>query len=142
MGTHENINTICTWVEDAWNGGRVDAHDDMYAPNYYPAFLQPPFPQNLDGLKAFIRHFRSAMPDFHLQIEVVVAEGDKVAWRIVATGTQHGELFGFPPTGKSARVDGLVLSRFENGKWAQDYASWDALGMLQQLSLIPEPSTP
>lgn len=139
MGTQENKNTIRTWVEDAWNRGEVDAHDDMYAPSYNPAFLQEPFPNNLDGLKAFIRHFRTGMPDLHLEIEDMVAEGDRVAWRIVAAGTQTGELFSFPPTGQAARVGGIILSRFEDGKWAEDHAQWDALGLMQQLGLIPAP---
>lgn len=139
MGTDENKNTVRAWVDAAWNRGEVDGHDDIYAPSYDPAFMQPPFSRDLDGLKAFIRHFRSGMPDFHLAIEEMVAEGDQVAWRIVATGTQTGEFLGFPPTGNSARIGGLILSRFENGKWAQDYAQWDALGLLQQLGLIPTP---
>lgn len=140
MGTQQHKDIIRAWVAAAWNRGEVDAHDDLYAATYHPAFLQDPFPQSFDGLKAFIRHFRSAMPDLHLSVEEMVAEGDWVAWRMVATGTQTGELFGFPPTGKSARIGGLILSRFEDGKWAEDHAQWDALGLLQQLGLIPAPA--
>ena len=75
-----------------------------------------------------------------MEIEEVVADGNIVVWRIISTGTQTGELFGFPPTGRTARVEGIVMSRFENGKWAEDHAQWDALGMMQQLGLIPAPA--
>jgi steroid delta-isomerase-like uncharacterized protein len=138
--TTQNKDTIRTWVETAWNRGEVDTLDDIYAPTYNPVFLQgQPFPQNLEGLKAFIRHFRTGMPDLHFEIEDMVAEGDKVAWRLVSTGTQTGELLGVPPTGKSARVGAMIFSRFEDGKWAEDYVEWDTLGMLQQLGAIPVP---
>jgi len=31
----------------------------------------------------------------------------------------------------------MVLSRFADGLWAEDYATWDALGLLQQPGVIP-----
>lgn len=139
MTADDNKGTIRAWVEAAWNRGEIDGHDHLYAPSYAAPFLPPPFPQNFDGLKAFIRHFRAGMPDFRLEIEEMVAEGDRVAWRMTASGTQTGEFLGFPPTGRSARIEGHVLSRFEHGKWAEDHAVWDALGLLQQLGHIPVP---
>jgi hypothetical protein len=44
---------------------------------------------------------------------------------------------GLPPGGKSAVVRGIVLSRFSDGIWAEDWVSWDTLGMLQQLGAVP-----
>ena len=41
------------------------------------------------------------------------------------------------PTGRSFTVGGMVMTRFAGGLWAEDYATWEALGMLQQLGAIP-----
>ena len=40
-------------------------------------------------------------------------------------------------TGKPIRVGGFLQARFEGGTWAEDWVSWDQLGMLQQLGVVP-----
>jgi predicted ester cyclase len=69
----------------------------------------------------------------------MVAEGDKVAWRATTRGTHRGDLMGIPPTGKPIEVSSIIVSRFDNGKWAEDWVLIDMLGMLQQLGVIPTP---
>lgn len=54
-------------------------------------------------------------------------------------GTNQGPLFGLPATGKQITVTGITLHRFENGKAAESWFSYDALGQLQQLGVIPMP---
>jgi hypothetical protein len=35
----------------------------------------------------------------------------------------------------------MVIARFDAaGKWVEDWASWDRLGLLQQLGIIPAPA--
>ncbi len=82
---------------------------------------------------------RTAMPDLQFTIEDMVAEGDKVVWRWTVRGTQTGPLMGLPPTGKRATVTGIIISRFANGKWQEDYNNWDTFGMLKQMGVIPAP---
>ena len=140
MSVEENIKTVRTWVEGGWNNGNLGLVDEMYLPDYVihdPS--APDFPGGSEAFKGFVSMFRTAMPDFHMVVEDAIGQGDKVAWRFTVTGTQQGELFGIPPTGKPASVSGQVYSRFENGKWAEDYVNWDTLGMLQQLGVIPVP---
>jgi len=108
----------------------------MYAANYILHDTTGPV-SGAEGLKQFITVFRTGFPDLHFTIEDMIAEGDRVVWRYTARGTQRGELMGIPPTGKQATVTGMVCSRFANGKWAEDWSNFDALGMLQQLGVIP-----
>ena len=86
--------------------------------------------------------FRTAFPDLHFTIEDMVAEDDKVTWRATTRGTHGGELMGIPPTGKPAVVASVIVSRFDGGKWAEDWVMIDTLGMLQQLGVIPAPEQP
>jgi predicted ester cyclase len=76
-----------------------------------------------------------------MTIEDIVAEGDRVAIRFTAGGTQDGELFGIPPTHRRGIVPGMIFARFEDGKWAEDSFVWDQFGMLQPLGVIPQPET-
>jgi predicted ester cyclase len=81
------------------------------------------------------------MPDLQCPMEEVVAEGDRVAGRFSLQGTHRGPLLGIPATGKPVCAGVMVIARFdERGKWVEDWASWDQLGLLQQLGVIPAPA--
>ena len=140
MSAEQNKAMVRRWVDGGWNSGDLSLVDEMYAPNYMihdPS--QPDFSGGAEAFKGFVSAFRAGLPDIHFKVEELVAEGDMVAWRFTTTGTHEGELLGIPPTGKRTMVTGLVISRFEGGKWAEDYVNWDTLGMLQQLGAIPAP---
>src|SRR5207237_4031765 len=141
MSTETNRAVVYRWVEGGWNKGNLDLVDEMYAPNYTlhdPS--APGFPGGTEAFKGFVTTFRTALPDIHFTIDDTIAQGNMVVWRFTARATHLGPLMGIPPTGKSATVTGIVISRFdENGKWAEDYINWDTLGMLQQIGVVPMP---
>lgn len=136
MSAEENKGIVRRWVEEAWNSGNVAVANGMYAEDYILQGLANPV-SGVEGIKHYVASYRIAFPDLHFTLEDMVAEGDRVAWRFTARGTHQGELMGIPPTGRPATVTGIVISRFANGKWAEDQVSFDALGMLQQLGVIP-----
>ena len=36
----------------------------------------------------------------------------------------------------------MVIARFdEAGKWSEDWVTWDQIGMLQQIGVVPTPAT-
>ncbi len=72
----------------------------------------------------------------------MIAEEDKAVTRWTATGTHQGTLMGIPPTGKQATATGIVIGRLANGKFVESWLNFDALGMLQQLGVIPTPEQP
>ena len=93
----------------------------------------------MEGAKQFAADFRQAFPDLQTTIEDMVAEGDKVVIRFSARGTHQGETEDLgPPTGNSFEVTGVTIKRFSDGKIVEDWTNFDALGMMQQLGLVPE----
>jgi predicted ester cyclase len=80
----------------------------------------------------------SATPNLSHTIEDMLAEGDRVAVRLTARGTHTGEFMGIPPTGKQVTVTGTVICRIAEGKIQEDWFNSDALGLLQQLGVIPQ----
>ncbi len=77
----------------------------------------------------------TAFPDFHLERIELVIDGDRHADRWVMTGTQRGELFGIPPTGKRVRVEGATFTRLgPDGLVSADVHFTDAAGLLRQLT--------
>lgn len=90
-----------------------------------------------DALKTN-KEYNSAFPDTKVTIENQVAEGDFVVTRVTYEGTHKGELQGTAPSNKKVKVSGLSMQKIVNGKITEEWAEFDALGMLQQIGAIPE----
>lgn len=89
--------------------------------------------------KKFIATFKTAFPDLNVTVEDELAEGDKVSTRWTIRGTHQGEIEEFgPPTGKQIELKGISISRIEGGKIVEEWNSYDNLGVMQQLGLVPE----
>jgi predicted ester cyclase len=74
-----------------------------------------------------------------MTIDDMTADGDRVVLRWTARGTNTGEMMGMPATGKPATVTGIVINRLAAGKIVEGWTNFDALGMMQQLGVIPTP---
>ena len=70
----------------------------------------------------------------------LIAEGNEVAYRWTARGTQQGEFLGVAQTGKGITATGMVYFRFAAGKIAESWINWDAWGLIQQLGASPAPA--
>jgi steroid delta-isomerase-like uncharacterized protein len=81
--------------------------------------------------------FLASMPDQHIELEMLIAEGDKVATYGTYSGTFTGPMGDFPPTGKSAEFKFLSIFRIEEGRVAELWVEWDNLSLLSQLGLFP-----
>ncbi len=136
----ENKDTSRRFYEELFNQGNLDAAEEIVTPDFviHDPNL-PEEPRGPEGLKAFVSMYRSAFPDVEFTIEDQIAEGEKVGTRWVADGTHQGELMGIAPTGNRIRVRAFTLQRFSGGKIAEDWAHYDALGMMRQIGAIPEP---
>ncbi len=83
--------------------------------------------------------FRAAFPDWRMEIEKLVAEGNTVVGRFRCSGTNQGEFKGVPPTGRRMEVDEVYFLRVEDGKFVDFWALEDDLAHMRQLGLFPSP---
>ena len=111
--------------------------DEFVASDYLNHTSPPGFTPDLEGLKQAYNHFLAANPDGYHVVEDMIAEGDKVVTRLSAYGTQTGELFGIPPTGKQVSMTAIAIHRIANGKIVEHWSEVDNLGVLQQLGVVP-----
>ena len=116
--------------------------DEFIAPNFLNHDPSPGFSPDLEGLKQAYNHFLDANPDGYHVVEDMIAEGDKVMTRLSAYGTQTGELFGIPPTGKQVSMTAIAIHRIANGKIVEHWSELDNLGMMQQLGVVSSPEGP
>jgi steroid delta-isomerase-like uncharacterized protein len=114
------------------------AIDEIAAEDYVELDLLPGQAPGREGLKAFLATVLfPAFPDQRWVIEEQIAEGDKVVSRFTMYGTHRGDFMGFPATGRSIAVKGVVIDRVVNGKWKDSRLLMDNLSLLQQLGGLP-----
>jgi steroid delta-isomerase-like uncharacterized protein len=119
--------------------GDFDQMDNYIAANYLRHCQATPdlVIESLDAFKEFIRNDRKAIPDQKLNVKMLIAEGDLVAFWCTYTGTQTGKMGSFPATGKSADLDFAGVHRLENGKVVETWVTWDNITILSQLGHFP-----
>jgi steroid delta-isomerase-like uncharacterized protein len=98
-----------------------------------------PAPMDKAGMKSFYGALWGAFPDLTIDIDELVGEGDKVVWRITASGTHHGTFQGVPATGRSVKFGAHYTFRFENGKIVERWSTLDRLTLLMQLGAVSLP---
>jgi hypothetical protein len=138
MSAEEN-KAIVRRYQDAYNTNNLDALDAVVAADIKTPSMLPGFPPGLAGLKQLHRMTVDAWPDAHVTIEDLIAEGDRVTARIIVSATPQKEAFGVPPTGKSFKISGMYIVRIANGKIVEHWGVEDAIGVMQQLGLMPAP---
>jgi predicted ester cyclase len=118
-----------------------------------------------EHLKRVIRVFRTAFPDLTATVELLAAEADLVAARVVLRGTHTGPFqisllarehpddgpradgrhIGpppVPPTGRPIELEQHHFVRYAAGAAVEHWLVQDTLGLLQQLGLLPPPGAP
>ncbi len=93
-----------------------------------------------DALTAFFGELFAAFPDWQLEIEQTVDDGDKrvvVQW--TASATFDGAAWqGIEPTGSKVSVRGVDVISFDSaGKLAQNTVYYDAAAFARQIGMLP-----
>lgn len=141
MSTAENKAVVLRFVQ-AINDWDWDAAVEVADPAAYvehnPAWGAVGFEQ----MRQTYEMIRASLPDlqFTPDLDLVVAEDDKVVVRGTVSGTHTGApLFGVPPSGKRVAWTGIDTSRVAGGKIVERWLNADILGLMQQLGLAPGP---
>jgi steroid delta-isomerase-like uncharacterized protein len=123
------------WFEEVWNKGRREAIDEMWDENCVAHGLLDGGAdiQGRDAFKALQTRLRGAFPDLHIEVEDVIADGDRTAMRICCTGTHLGDHLGIPPTGKKVAFTGMTIARWRDGKIVEGWNNVDMAGMMRQI---------
>ncbi len=137
--SEQNKTAVRRLFEEVWNQGSQVVVDELLAQNYThhdPSTAD--LGQGPQSEKRRVTLYRTAFPDLRFTIKDVIAEGETVVARFSAQGTHKGNLNEIAPTGKKIDITGVTICRFSNGKIAEGFVNWDALGMMQQLGVVAE----
>ncbi len=127
------------YVEEVINQGNLDAIDELCDPGVVDYAAPRGFSAGREGAKQFPTMTRSAFPDLRFTIEDMIAGGDKVVVRGVWSGTHEGAFMGIPATGRRVTVTQIDITRVADGRMVEHWGQFDALGLMQQLGVVPPP---
>lgn len=74
-----------------------------------------------------------AFSDLQGQVDELLIDGDRIAWRWTLTGVQRAPFLGEPGSGQRVRLNGTNFQRLANGVVVVHYTLLDALGALRQM---------
>ncbi|MGA7731952.1 MAG: ester cyclase [Chloroflexia bacterium] len=139
MSIEENKELVRRWVH-AWNTDtNFDVVEDIFAQDWIDRNPIPGGPQGMEGAKYFVTAFRRSFSDIHLDIDLLLSEGDHVMFRWIAGAVHTGPFLGIDPTGKHVTFSGITVHRVANNRFAESTAEIDFLGLIEQLK-APTPT--
>ena len=131
-----NIATVQRLYQ-AMDQGDTSVVETYFAPEWVNVDpILPPL-SGLEGARTLASLFHNSFPDFDSRIQLVAAEGDRVAVHATHTGTHQNTFMGIPATGKTITVTSTGIFTFKNGKLIENRVIFNAYGLLQQLGVAP-----
>ena len=124
------------FAAEVWNNGNLDLIDEMIAADFVrhlPNSWDPPKIEGAAAFKEYLTNIRTTYPDFHVEIHRRIAEGAMVASAWTVTGTNQ-------ESGKTISIVGMTMTRYKDGKAAQEWVTWDTADMQNQLAATEETS--
>lgn len=109
--------------DELFRKGNLDYANQAFSPDYNGVGPAP--------IKAFIEELRTAIPDLKIEIEPTIIQDQMVGWQRKHSGTHSGELLGFAPTNQPIEWTSIILSRYEDGKIAQEWGQGNLSAVLQ-----------
>jgi predicted ester cyclase len=137
--SEENKEVVRRWFEEVWNKGRAEAIDEMFD-EYGIAHGLSADPANpITGprnFKPFHTLFREAFPNMLIEIDDMVAEGDKVAARCSVRAKHEGDFMGRTATQAPVEFTGMTIVRINNGKIVEAWNNFDFQTLHKQVGLV------
>jgi len=134
-----NTTLVRSLVDEFINRGHFDFADDVWSADYqwHPGDGVSPTMDRVSHKDDFQR-LRCTFPDLHLDIEDMIAEGNRVMTRFRMTGTHMAPLLQangntIAATGKKLSWTGITVHRIEKGKIAEGWINYDRAGIDEQL---------
>jgi predicted ester cyclase len=135
MSIEEQNKDIVYHFYELLNRKEIDTAYDYFAPEF--VFHGAIGEVNREQLKQFDTMASRAFSDSICTVNDIIAEKDRVAFRISWTGTHKGEFMGIAPTGKNFKMQNTYIVRIRDNKYVEQWGTTEIPLMMQQLGAIP-----
>jgi predicted ester cyclase len=119
------------------NAGDIAGFGDLVADDFVEHQGLPDLPTK-EGTLEFFRTLLAAFPDMRMNVEDLIAGGDKTVARVNVTGMHKGEFMGIAATGARVDMQLIDIMRFNGaGLVCEHWGVADMLSLMQQLGVVP-----
>ena len=133
MSVEENKAIVRRLIEEGINEGKLEVFDETVAADCPWSQEKGP-----EAIKKWSVAQRTRMPDLHITIDDVIAEGDRVVASQTVTATDTGEVEGWPPpTGNEWTIQVIWIFTLAGGKITNILGLQDTFTLYAQLGYIP-----
>lgn len=91
-----------------------------------------------DGLEDWMRQVTAGFPDFHVEIDELLSQGETVMAAVTYTMTHEGEFGGIPPTGREIELPGMARFRVADGTVREHRDYVDRQDLFEQLGITED----
>ena len=118
----ETNEAIMARIFELQNNREYEASYAYYHENWFTHSAPPGMQRHIEGDRFFWSEMDKGIPDRNIELKLCVDNGENLlAGYWVLTGTHTGVCFGHSPTGKSVKIPGLFIARFDNGKFVEHW---------------------
>jgi len=142
MTVEQNKAVVRRFIDEFWNERKLDLAGDLFAGDCVTHQLRSDVetagtPRTPESVKREAAAWLAGFPDLRFDAEQMIAEEDHVVTRCTMYGTHTGAWMGVAPTDNQISVRMIVIHRIADGRIAEDWVLVGALGLFQQLGLVP-----
>lgn len=101
--------------------GDLDQVPSFFATDYVTHITQGPQRAGRDMVRAYVQRISRAFSDVTVTVDILAVAPPRVAWQRTIRATHTGAYAGFPATGKAITWRDMITSRFEEGRFAEDW---------------------
>lgn len=114
--------------------GDIDATVDKYMHEDFVEHEPVPGMDNTrETPRQMFKMMHAAFPDFHIDVQEMLQDGDKVVLRLTMAGTHEGDFMGIPPSGKSFKINVIDILQFRDDKAVAHWGVMDMAGLMEQI---------
>lgn len=134
-----NTRTLRRLMDEVWSKGNLSIIPEIIADEFtrHGPVVEGRTVEGRDGFTGLVNSYRTGFPDLIVLIDgEVIEHGDLVVTRWRVRGTNTGEAFGQPPTGRPLEISGVNVLRFDrSARVVEEWLGYDTLGIIQQTGL-------
>ena len=135
MPRHENIEAL-QQAALRFRARDLDGHLKLYSNSVIHHGFSSRIRPGAAGLKDHYNSLLKGFPDMRIDIDDILADGEKVAHRFLFSGTHKGDFLGVPASGKTVRAAGVHIHLFQNGQAIEVWQILDTYGFLSDIGVV------
>jgi steroid delta-isomerase-like uncharacterized protein len=121
---------------ELWNLWRLEVADEVVSSGVRFRGSLGSTHEGRDDFKRYVEEVRAAFPDWHNQIDEILAVGDRVVTRMTWSGTHRGALGDVEPTDAHVEYAGAAFFRLKDGLIEEAWVVGDTQKLRRTLGVL------